>query len=784
MSRAAAAALVLLALLLQPRAVVPFAPEGLELTLAERLLHGLPGPFVSMNLPMQSVVTGLVFGHGPSWLALWAPELLHAATVVLTFTLGALLHSLLAGGAAAALLAAAVPFLGFDFMSFYAVLVLLSAHALAWAADREQARRTSWPGYLATGLALGLTLLQRSPLFLLPFLLAGHLWLRRRSRGEPPPVREALALIAPPVLLLLPWMRLNWLCFGVPSPFELGRARFNIVTGALGRVTTLEGVLVGAGPASGESAVLWAAARVLAHPLDFLLAAALRLKAVLSWQPWLAGLAAVSAWTMRGRLPHRQVAVLAAYFLGIHCLMPVKPFYFTALWPVAAALAGAALAAPFRAEEGAGRRACAGAAGLGLAAASVLGLFTLSVVWAYPGRAAAPSRLEAEERRRPELPCLRTEYGRDLLRRGRVDDAVAQLRAAGRAGPRRDRELDLAWALLARGSGGADLIDRVDLSAGSWEGAVRGGVLRALGALQRGRVPAAAAAFAEAELRYSARYAPAPGATEADREAQRALALSDPGLAAIVLELLRAWPEPRRGALLARFRGEVLPAFASVRFPSQAELHEDGLKARIEEALARAAAEAKKDRRAEALASLALVERLSPDDRALERVVVAYRSLGEFSRALAVLKKTGRGGPRDAGALLDLSAEAARSSRAAEALEILACVEGPGLGRNDRRRLASAYRGLGEYAFALTVLKRARLDGPLDPAMLLDLAAEAAKSGRTAERLAILSFAESLPLSPESARRLAFAYRDAGAYSLSLSVLRKAGLDGPRGAGA
>jgi len=730
---AAAAALGLLALSLQPRASGVFAPDALERTLAEQLLHGLPGPSVSLNPPMQSVVTALAFGHAPSWFPLWAPELLRAATLALVFTLGATLHSLAAGGAAAALTAAAVPFLGFNFMSVYAVLVLLAANALAWAAGREEAGRPSWPAYAAAGSALGLTLLQRSPLFLLPFVLAGHLWARRRSRGEPAPVREALALIAPPLLMLAPWMRLNWLCFGTPTPFELGRARFNIITGALGHVSTLEGVLVNAGPSPGEGALAWAALRVLRHPLDFLAAVALRLAAVVSWHPWLTALTAYSAWSRRASLPHRQASILAAYFLAIHCLMPVKPFYFEALWPVASALAACGLAARLFAEGGPGRRASSAAAGGLLAGALGLGAYTMYVVSVYPGRAAQPSRLAAEAGRRPDLACLRTLLGRQLLRQGRAGEAAVELRAALLAGARLDRVIDLAWALLALRAPGGDLIDRADLTAGTWDDAVKGGALRALGALQRDRRPEALAAFVEAERRYAGRYRLAFESVPADRDAQRGLESSDAGLSELVEDLLLAWPEEAQASLRARLRAVIAPRFPSMRLPGP----------------------------------------LSPEE--LRAEALAHRERRDYSRALSALTRAGPRGPRDAGLLLDWSAEAARHGQASAALGLLAAAERSGPGPENARRLVAACRDLGLYERALSVLRRPGGEGARDPETLRDLSVRAAADGRRATALAFLALAETRSPGRAELRLLALAYRGLGDAAGAARVRRRAG---------
>jgi len=660
-----------------------------DLAMAENLLHGLPSASISTNLPMQSVVTGLIFNHGPFWLQQWAPELLWVGTLALVFTLGCLLRSLLCGGLAALLMALAVPFSGFYFMSVYAFLVLLAANVMVWAAGQEQAERSSasWR-YAALGLALGLTLLQRSPLFLFPFLLAGYLWALRCRQGTPAPIKEIFLLCALPFVLLLPWMRLNWLSSGEWVLFEHGRARFNIITGAMGHVSTLEGRLVDIGPSARDNVLFWAVTQVLLHPLVYLCAFALRLWTVLSLHPWLMALAVFSGWLFRRSPRHQQVVLLAAYYVSIHCLMPVKPSYFDALWPIVAALAASSLTALLRPASDLGKRTCAVVVGVALASASVLGAYTLYIVFVYPGHAAEPARLAAEVDRHPELSCLRAEYGRLLLRQGQVEAAVFHLRRAQLGSPRKDREIDLAWGLLAQGGSQSSFIDGVDLTAGTWDDRVKGHIVRMLGALQRDRRQAAMADFVEADRLHAQPYNLALGSTSKDQDAQRNLALSDTGIGGLILDLLQAWPVKRQVLLLERFRVSILPSFPTMRFPGQSGHQFEGENILAQAWLDRAERAEQSNQRRAALESLAFAESLRLDPERTRELALAYRDLGSYSRSLSVLKRADMKGPKDVDLLLDLAVRAARDNQRSAALEISAFVESLKLDPESIRQLA------------------------------------------------------------------------------------------------
>lgn len=66
---------------------------------------------------------------------------------------------------------------------------------------------------------------------------------------------------------------MNWHIQGEFIPFERGRADYNIVTGTLGLISTVEGVdlLAVAGVGEGESVMGWALREIIRNPVRYAL---------------------------------------------------------------------------------------------------------------------------------------------------------------------------------------------------------------------------------------------------------------------------------------------------------------------------------------------------------------------------------------------------------------------------------------------------------------------------------------------------------------------------------
>ncbi|MBI4678720.1 MAG: tetratricopeptide repeat protein [Elusimicrobia bacterium] len=529
-----------------------------ELHAGEDLIHGVrSGVNVSYAMPLQSVLSALV-SHLPAGRLLAAALVVWTATMVLAFTLGCLLHSPLAGGLSA-LAASRLLVPGLDYPAVYPVCVLLAANVLAWAG-----RSPGLWGGLALGAALGLSLLERSPLFLFPLVAAVYA-LRTRQSAPRQRWSYAAALVLTPLVLLIPWMRMNHALHGRLVVFEAGRADANIVSGSLGAVSTLEGDhfrLVGV--PEDLSPLAWAAGQVLGDPLRYLAACARRAGLVLSMHPALFLLAAVGLTLFRSRHGFRLCGLLAAYYFAVHCAMPVQPRYFTPLWPILAGLAASLAAeAALPAAEPSGRQPCAGPVAAVYALCLGMGLFALHRVALFPA-AGADTGLEAGLRRQPMPACLWSMRGKANLGRRDVQTALPDLRRAALLGPRIDRLLDYAWALILADSPGQDLIHRLNLPAAGGDDLMRWRLIRAVAYLRKGKSKEALAAIAEAAKLWDSMWGAVRSAALAsnplDRELQARLDLAsaltpERELAA----LFKALPVAEQTALadrLTRLRGQ------------------------------------------------------------------------------------------------------------------------------------------------------------------------------------------------------------------------------------
>jgi tetratricopeptide (TPR) repeat protein len=646
---------------------------------------------------------------------------------------------------------------------------------------------------------------------LFPFLLVFYEWTKDRRMG-PARRRDAAALVLLPFLFLIPWIVMNWRLTGRLVVFEDGRADNNIITGALGFVRTLgigDSRSIADIPLS-QNAFLWAVSEILRHPLRFLSAVGQRAAYAASLHPLLVVAAAASMWTARKREDCRALALLAVYFFGIHCLMPVQENYFVPVWPILIVLAVGLFSswtqpASARLKALSTTAVCAALALLLAAPAAVLGL-----VLAYPARAQASGALDRELLKHPNDPWLWSERGMRLLRQGRAPEASGDLARAFALDPSRDRELNLSWALLASGAPAGRMLERPGSGRILMNIDLRERVLQAVALSLQGRRSEAVAVVQDAR--------------------DSLPAVSSP-LRQIVLETISSWPAAKRPAVIGFFSG--IPGFefarenelaqtwldtaATVRggseilaFTGTMKLDPAGIR-RLARAYrdsgdhARALSLLKKTemagptdadmlldiaaraagvgQRAAVLESLALAERLTLDPSRTRSLALAYRDIGLDSRALAVMKRPEMAGPAGFDLILDMAAAAAKGGKRREALEMLAFVESSKPDPERMRRWALAYQDAGSYDRALAVMKRTDMAGAKDVYMLLDMAAKAARTGELAAARECLAFAESLKLDAEKIRTLALSYRDIGDYARALAVLKHARLSGPKDAG-
>ena len=550
---------------------------------------------------------------------------------------------------------------------------------------------------------------------------------------------------------------MNWRLAGRLVVFEDGRADNNVILGALGFVRTvgIGDTRTMAGLDADRSVYLWAASEILSRPLTFLSAVWQRAAYGASFHPLLVLAAAASAWVWRRREDCRQLALLAAYYVAIHCLMPVQENYFVPAWPLLAVLAAGLLASWTRAASA--RLKAASAAGV-FAIFSVMLAgqgWVLGLVSAYPGRAGEPRALERELAKRADDPWLWSERGLRLLREGRPAEAARDLSRALSLAPGADAERNHAWALLARGGPAARIWERRGRGRMFMIADIRERVLRAIYLALEGR---RAEALAELETVRGYRRS-----SEAGVNAR--LAVTSP-LPPLVLELMSSWPAEKRPALIEFFSGD-----AGFDFAAENELAQTWLDL--------TAAKGEDARRLAALEMLSFAESLKLDRVRTRKLAQTYRDGGDYSRSLAVMKRAKMDDAQDADMLLDLAARAARADQRPAALESLDYAGSLKPAPERIRALALAYRDVGGYSRALSVLKRMKLAGPEDADMVLDIAARAARAGQRPAALEGLAFAGTLSLDPARTRRAALASWDLAAYGRSLDVLRRAELRGP-----
>ncbi len=408
------------------------------------LLHGRRGRDVdvSYSMPLASVSAAFLFGHAGLEGGRWAWAASTAVLYGLTAALGLLLGGWAAGAAAFALmLPISAELRLYPINAFYAIAVLLVAGALA-----RRARAPGRGGDALLGLAVGLSLLHRSPLVLFPAVLAAFEAVP--ARGRRAALKRAVPALAVPILLLLPWIAMNWLLHGEFVPLERGRIG-GLMLSAIGSVFKAQ-MAPSAGGGSAFAGWAGAAAR---EPFAYLSSCFARFEFILLLHPVLFLAAAAGLILGRRRAEIRAVGLLAAYFVAVHCGLAITDAYLVPLWPLLAVLA--ASAAPWMlgrapAPEAGAAEPASRAVAAGLALSAFAGLFALGAAAVYPFRLASEPAPGAAPR---ADAWLLLHDGRRDLERGDVAAARESFARAAVLRPEESRvKFYLGWAdtLLGR----------------------------------------------------------------------------------------------------------------------------------------------------------------------------------------------------------------------------------------------------------------------------------------------------------------------------------------------
>lgn len=394
----------------------------------ELLIHAVLDKAVSYSMPLLSLLVAAAEYHSSI-----TPETLARAARMLIL-LPAYAIGARGGRARGALFALAAMTAALGVVSHeaeqiiytFAILVFLSADS-----HRIVTGGAAWSAL--SGVAAAGTLLIRSPLFGFPPLSAAFGWFTSAEK----PGRKLLAaglFLACAYLPLAPWARLNHAVFGRPILLEQERATCNLITGAAGVTFTIEGdARAFAGISRTDDPYRWAFRRIMDYPGAYALSVVRRLWQVFLFFPALILLAAAGFWLNRRDPAARLTALLAGYYILLHCLLSIEERYF---YPVRFLLALLAAGGLWAVLERYGRfarrektRDLLTPALVGLIAAG--SAVALGFVWRYPG-AARPGiiGLSSALERAPDNPWLhekmaRTLFSYDMTARGRAELSAA-----------------------------------------------------------------------------------------------------------------------------------------------------------------------------------------------------------------------------------------------------------------------------------------------------------------------------------------------------------------------
>ncbi|OGS10755.1 MAG: hypothetical protein A2285_10205 [Elusimicrobia bacterium RIFOXYA12_FULL_57_11] len=351
--------------------------------LGSYLLAGLPNGDVVRNMPFFGVVSACLLNYGVNSNLIFI--LLHLGIYTLVFWAGCLLRGYWAGVLAllAAGLFGAQAALNYNgeqaFYSFLLMLVL----SLLLLKRRENTIRNS----VLCGLAIGMSLLVRTPLLFFPLLVVLIDWFYNGARFKSFLLRSALFLAASYVLLL-PWGALNYSVTGKFSISDERRAACNLITSARGSVYIMEGdPLKLASIGAGDSPFSFFIREAAKDPFFYALTVARRLWHIFLFYPLLFGLF-IAAMVFGRDKDKLAVFALPAYFILVHSLLSIGERYFYPLvYVLPSLIAGSFLRGNFDVVRERFRWARkAGIAALWLSLCAVLAVE--AVIIAYPHKAA------------------------------------------------------------------------------------------------------------------------------------------------------------------------------------------------------------------------------------------------------------------------------------------------------------------------------------------------------------------------------------------------------------
>lgn len=209
----------------------------LEFQLFDRggfFLAGVPGNSTTFNMPFFEITIAALRHFGATVEHIFI--ILQLGVYGLVFLAGCMLYGYWAG----IISLTAIGVFGVEraliyeqtFYSFFLLLILI----FLLLKTRENTLKNS----LFCGLAVGASLLVRTPLFLFPPIVIFCDWLYSRDYSRAF-IFRSVVFLASSYVLLLPWGYLNKTLYGKFDVFDTNRAACNIITAAEGSVFTMEG---------------------------------------------------------------------------------------------------------------------------------------------------------------------------------------------------------------------------------------------------------------------------------------------------------------------------------------------------------------------------------------------------------------------------------------------------------------------------------------------------------------------------------------------------------------
>ena len=228
------------------------------------------GGFNNYWFPFFPVTLALFQYHIPQWSQIIVYKLLFVQLVIFAFIIGRFVQSELAGVVAAVMVGGlAYVVFGLNICGYDDIIeqLLLSAALLMFICVSVMKFKDRDTKFLMLSFAFAIALFIKGTIVVFLPVFIGYLYLS----GEDIDLKRCKILLSVPLLVIIVNATVNFLCNKAVVFLENPHRAGNIVTGAMGLISTVEGDWKGlAGLSDRENILLWASGEILAHPLRFI----------------------------------------------------------------------------------------------------------------------------------------------------------------------------------------------------------------------------------------------------------------------------------------------------------------------------------------------------------------------------------------------------------------------------------------------------------------------------------------------------------------------------------